>query len=57
MVVRHADGTEQRTPHPTAEDVQILAEFLEGQTIHTGPAGTETLLKAFEKRLAKLLGL
>jgi len=57
LVVRHSDGKEQRTPHPTTEDVQLLADFLEGRTIHTGPTGRETLLKELEKHLAKLLGL
>ncbi len=57
LVVRHADGTAQRTRHPSVEDVQMLAELLSGEAVHTGPTGTQTLLKQHEKRLRELLGL
>jgi hypothetical protein len=57
LVVRHADGKEQRTRGVSLEDLRILAEFLEGKTRHEGPMGGESLLKDHEKRLRELLGL
>ena len=39
------------------EDLNLLLEFLEGKTIHSGPTGGETPLKDHLPRIRKLLGL
>jgi hypothetical protein len=57
LVVRHGDGKEQRSRDPNVEDLKLLADFLEGKTVHLGPTGWETLIKDHEKRLRELLGL
>lgn len=57
LIVRRADGTEQRTRGPTSEDLDLLFAFLSGKTTITGHTGMEVLLKSYEKRLRVLLGL
>jgi hypothetical protein len=57
LVVRSLDGKEHRTPGINAEDLALLADFLEGKTVYRGQTGQESLIKSHEKRLRELLGL
>lgn len=58
LVVR-IDSTrpEHRTAAITSEDLRILAGFLDGKVVDTGPQDRETPLRDHSARIAQLLGL
>ncbi len=57
LVVTFADGRVHRVRRVSAEDLQIIAEFLSGKDKHLGQNGREEPLKDLAARIDALLGL